>query len=97
MPTRGYATPGQACETCPVLASEPDGHTRRTREGVGSVCGPGDLTDRFPVVGSVKSTRGGWTVGDGQSGEVTMKLRKALLDIQTGAAPDTHGWMHPIT
>ena len=35
-------------------------------------------------------------VGDGQPGEVTMRLRKALLDLQTGAAPDPHGWMHPL-
>ncbi|MEU1542791.1 branched-chain amino acid aminotransferase [Actinacidiphila glaucinigra] len=47
-------------------------------------------------VGSVKSTRADWTVGDGGSGEVTMKLRKALLDIQTGQSPDVHGWMHPL-
>ncbi|MFG2304178.1 branched-chain amino acid aminotransferase [Actinacidiphila glaucinigra] len=47
-------------------------------------------------VGSVKSTRADWTVGDGASGEVTMKLRKALLDIQTGQSPDVHGWMHPL-
>ncbi|MEU0810227.1 branched-chain amino acid aminotransferase [Streptomyces sp. NPDC005970] len=47
-------------------------------------------------VGSVKSARASWTVADGRPGEVTMKLRKALLDIQTGAAPDTHGWMHRL-
>lgn len=45
-------------------------------------------------IGSVKSKRANWIVGDGQPGEVTMTLRKALLDIQTGAAPDHHGWMH---
>ncbi|MFC5721211.1 branched-chain amino acid aminotransferase [Streptomyces gamaensis] len=47
-------------------------------------------------VGSVKSTRADWTVADGKPGEVTMRLRKALLDIQTGAAQDTHGWMHRL-
>jgi branched-chain amino acid aminotransferase len=47
-------------------------------------------------VGSVKSTRADWTVGDGQPGVVTMALRKALLDIQTGRAADTHGWMHQL-
>ncbi|MFE2284882.1 branched-chain amino acid aminotransferase [Streptomyces sp. NPDC059443] len=47
-------------------------------------------------VGSVKSERANWTQGDGQPGEVTMKLRKALLDLQTGHAADTHGWMHPL-
>jgi branched-chain amino acid aminotransferase len=47
-------------------------------------------------VGSVKSARADWTVADGQPGEVTMRLRKALLDIQTGHAADPHGWMHPL-
>ncbi|MFI9719487.1 branched-chain amino acid aminotransferase [Streptomyces sp. NPDC052396] len=64
----------------------------------------GSLTEVFACgtaavitpVGSVKSARGGWTIGDGQPGEVTMKLRKALLEIQTGAAEDTHGWMHRL-
>jgi hypothetical protein len=25
-----------------------------------------------------------------------MRLRKALVDIQRGAAPDAHGWRHPV-
>jgi branched-chain amino acid aminotransferase len=62
----------------------------------------GSLTEVFACgtaavitpVGSVKSARANWTVGDGKPGEVTLTLRKALLDIQTGAAPDTYGWMH---
>ena len=37
-----------------------------------------------------------WTVGDGGTGPVTARLRQALLDIQTGAAPDQHGWLHPL-
>ncbi|MFI6473887.1 MULTISPECIES: branched-chain amino acid aminotransferase [unclassified Streptomyces] len=47
-------------------------------------------------VGSVKSARANWTQGDGEPGEVTMKLREALLDLQTGVSPDPHGWMHPL-
>ncbi|UGY93776.1 branched-chain amino acid aminotransferase [Streptomyces gobiensis] len=47
-------------------------------------------------VGSVKSARGEWTVGDGQPGEITMKLREALLAIQNGRAADPHGWMHRL-
>ncbi|MET9699436.1 branched-chain amino acid aminotransferase [Streptomyces sp. NPDC006529] len=47
-------------------------------------------------VGSVKSARADWTQGNGEPGEVTMKLRSALLDLQTGRAADTHGWMHPL-
>jgi branched-chain amino acid aminotransferase len=64
----------------------------------------GSLTEVFACgtaavitpVGEVKSTAADWTVADGQPGEVTLRLRKALLDIQTGAAEDTHGWMHRI-
>ncbi|WP_256103996.1 branched-chain amino acid aminotransferase [Streptomyces sp. ODS05-4] len=47
-------------------------------------------------VGFVKSTGGEWAQGDGEPGEVTMALRKALLDIQTGAAEDVHGWTHEL-
>lgn len=47
-------------------------------------------------VGSVKSAEAEWTVGDGQPGPVTMKLREALLDIQTGRADDPFGWVHSI-
>ncbi|WP_149184147.1 branched-chain amino acid aminotransferase [Streptomyces sp. TRM49041] len=47
-------------------------------------------------VGTVKSTQGDWTQGTGEPGEVTLKLRKALLDIQTGAAEDVHGWTHRV-
>ncbi|MEV5509426.1 branched-chain amino acid aminotransferase [Streptomyces orinoci] len=64
----------------------------------------GSLTEVFACgtaavitpVGAVKSARGGWTVADGEPGEVTMKLRRALLEIQTGAAEDVHGWMHRL-
>ena len=47
-------------------------------------------------VGSAKSTSGEWTVGDGEPGEVTLRLRERLIALQTGAAPDTHGWLHPV-
>jgi branched-chain amino acid aminotransferase len=47
-------------------------------------------------VGTVKSTSGEWTQNGGEPGEVTMRLRRALLDLQTGAAPDPHGWMHEL-
>ncbi|MFJ2606820.1 branched-chain amino acid aminotransferase [Streptomyces sp. NPDC091279] len=47
-------------------------------------------------VGQVRSARGDWQVGDGQPGPVTLRLRDALLDIQTGRAPDRHGWMRRL-
>ena len=64
----------------------------------------GSLTEVFACgtaavitpVGSVKSTRADWSVADGRPGDVTMRLRAALLDIQTGRAADPHKWMHPL-
>ena len=47
-------------------------------------------------VGAVKSADGIWVPGNGDSGEVTMKLRETLLEIQHGLRPDTHGWMKRI-
>jgi branched-chain amino acid aminotransferase len=47
-------------------------------------------------VGSVKSTRAGWSVADGAPGPVTLRLRSALLDLQSGRAADPYGWMHPL-
>ena len=68
-------------------------------------CRNGDITEVFACgtaavitpVGEFKSRdRGSWKVGDGGSGQVTMQLRQALLDIQTGDAPDSHNWLHTI-
>ncbi len=36
------------------------------------------------------------TVGDGQPGLNTLRLRQALTDIQIGQSPDTHHWLTPI-
>jgi branched-chain amino acid aminotransferase len=47
-------------------------------------------------VGRVKHAGGEFVVGDGAPGEVTLRLRQALVDIQTGAAPDPHGWRHVL-
>ena len=69
-----------------------------------SSCANGSLTEVFACgtaavitpVGAVKSARGSWTVADGRPGKITMGLRQALVDVQRGAAPDPHGWMHRV-
>ena len=38
----------------------------------------------------------GGEVGDSTSGEMTMRLRKSLIDIQYGRAADSHGWLHRL-
>ncbi len=69
-----------------------------------AACADGSLTEVFACgtaavitpVGAVKSARGSWMVGDGGPGEISMRLRQALVDIQRGAASDPHGWLHPV-
>lgn len=47
-------------------------------------------------IGRVESTRGGFTMSNGEMGPVTRRLRERLLDIQFGRAPDPYGWLHPV-
>jgi branched-chain amino acid aminotransferase len=47
-------------------------------------------------IGRVKSRHGEFTIHNGETGPVASRLRKALLDIQHGTAPDTHGWMRTV-
>src|SRR5215472_12388112 len=67
-------------------------------------CESGEITEVFACgtaavitpVGTVKGPADSWTIGGGQAGPVTMKLREQLLGIQFGQLPDPHGWMHKI-
>jgi len=61
----------------------------------------GEITEVFACgtaavitpVGTVKHGGGGYTVGDGGAGPVTLRLRETLTGIQRGAVEDTFGWM----
>jgi branched-chain amino acid aminotransferase len=44
-------------------------------------------------VGSAKSADGDFTIGGGEPGPVTLRLRERLTALQHGAGPDPHGWM----
>ncbi|HXP19107.1 MAG TPA: branched-chain amino acid aminotransferase [Streptosporangiaceae bacterium] len=67
-------------------------------------CESGEITEVFACgtaavitpVGTVRGPAGGWTIGDGRPGLVTMRLRDELLGIQFGRLPDPHGWIHKI-
>jgi branched-chain amino acid aminotransferase len=67
-------------------------------------CATGGITEVFGCgtaavitpIGEVRSAAAEWTIADGRPGPITTKLRKALLDVQTGRAPDAHGWMHKL-
>ena len=64
-------------------------------------CASGAITEVFACgtaaaltpVGTVKSAQGGWTIGKGEPGPITMQLRQTLVGIQTGELPDAHGWV----
>lgn len=47
-------------------------------------------------VGEVKSAAGGWEIGTGEPGPVTMAFREALLNIQLGIADDPHDWVRRV-
>jgi branched-chain amino acid aminotransferase len=49
------------------------------------------------AVGSVQSSTGHWSVGDGKPGDITTRLRDQLMGIQYGRVPDRHGWNHRIS
>lgn len=70
------------------------------RDGVAS----GAITEVFACgtaavvtpVGKLKWDGGEVGTSEGDAGELTMKLRSALVDIQYGRADDTFGWMHRV-
>ncbi len=47
-------------------------------------------------VGTVKLDGHHITIGDGQPGSNTLKIREALTSLQVGAAPDPHRWLTPV-
>jgi branched-chain amino acid aminotransferase len=49
-------------------------------------------------VSHVRDTAGpDWMVGDGTPGPVTLALRRHLIDLHHGLAPDPSGWLHRVT
>jgi branched-chain amino acid aminotransferase len=47
-------------------------------------------------VGRLRWDGGELTIGDGGYGQVTRRLRQALVDLQYGRVADTHGWMRRL-
>lgn len=80
-----------------VPAEEGRISTEEWRQGAVS----GEITEVFACgtaavitpVGHVKSAQGAFTVGTGEPGPVTMRLREELVALQYGKRPDTHGWI----
>ncbi|HEX4695599.1 branched-chain amino acid aminotransferase [Sphingomonas sp.] len=47
-------------------------------------------------IAAVKARSGDFTIGSGEAGKTSIALRQALVAIQTGEAPDDHGWLDPL-
>ncbi len=47
-------------------------------------------------IGALRWPGGEAVAGTGEPGEITMKLRGALMDLQYGRVPDTHGWVRRV-
>jgi len=70
------------------------------REGVAG----GDIVEVFACgtaavvtpVGQLSWDGGQVGTSDGDAGELTLRIRQALVDIQYGRADDTFGWMHRV-
>lgn len=64
----------------------------------------GRLTEAFACgtaavvtpIGEVKGRKHGFTMGQGQAGPVTERLKAALIDIQRGRAADPHNWLRKL-
>jgi branched-chain amino acid aminotransferase len=100
----GSLLPGITRDSLIALAADLGHQVREGRistEQWQADCESGAITEVFACgtaavitpVGSVRSRGADWTVGDGTAGPLTMRLRDALLDIQTGVSDDPHGWI----
>ncbi len=47
-------------------------------------------------IGTVRTSSGDFTIGNGAEGEATEQLRNALIGIQRGRTADPYGWVHPV-
>ncbi|WBB62842.1 branched-chain amino acid aminotransferase [Streptomyces sp. WMMC500] len=103
----GTLLPGITRDSLLTIAADLGYRTREVRiskEEWQAGCADGTISETFACgtaavitpVGHAKSSTAEWTVADGSMGPVTAQLRKALVDVQTGQAPDPHGWMHEL-
>jgi len=102
----GSLLPGVTRKSLLALAERlghPAREERISLEQWRSECAQGIITETFACgtaavvtpVGAVRDPGGDWTIGDGTPGRVTLRLRRELVDLHHGIAPDPDGWMHP--
>jgi branched-chain amino acid aminotransferase len=103
----GTLLPGVTRDSLLILAADLGLRTEERRISTDEwrdAAADGRMTETFACgtaavitpVGQVKGADGEFTVADGEPGEITMRLREILLDIQHGRTEDRHGWMHRL-
>jgi branched-chain amino acid aminotransferase len=103
----GSLLPGVTRDSLLRLARDEGYEVAERRISVGEwerAAASGELTEVFACgtaavvtpVGQVRHADGAMTIGQGEPGPVTTRLRRRLIAIQTGAAPDPYGWMRTL-
>ena len=84
---------GYGAEERKVTVDEWESAVREGRMTEAFACGTAAV---ITPIGRVKSRHGEFAIRGGETGPVATRLRKALLDMQHGFAPDPHAWMHTV-
>ena len=103
-PLTGTILPGITRDSLMTLAREEGLTVREERYSIDQWrddAASGKLVETFACgtaavvtpVGKVASHDGEFAIGSGGPGQLTQRLKARLVDIQRGAAPDTHGWI----
>jgi len=106
-PLTGTILPGVTRASLITLARDMGLVVREERYGIDqwqADAASGQLTEAFACgtaavvtpIGRVRGQNRDITVGHGETGATTKRLRDALVDIQRGHAADPHGWRVPL-
>lgn len=106
-PLGGTILPGITRESIMTLARQEGRDVREQRYSIDqwrADAASGKLREVFAcgtaavvsAIGVIKSTKGDFTIGDGNGGPVTDGLKAKLVGIQRGDVADAEGWVHRI-
>ncbi|MFZ0218360.1 MAG: branched-chain amino acid aminotransferase [Candidatus Dormiibacterota bacterium] len=84
---------GYGTEERRVSVEEVADGVREGRVTEALACGTGAVVT---PIGRIAHDGGSFTIGDGEPGPVTMRLRDTLTAIQRGTAEDVHGWRYRL-
>lgn len=106
-PLTGTILPGITRDSIIQLARDAGVEVREERYGIDqwrADAASGRLAEAFACgtaavvspIGEVVAAQGRFTIGSGEPGKVTARIKAELTAIQRGAAPDPHGWVQRL-